>query len=49
MDKIIFKIGKNLLTIDKYTKDIKVDLNNTNVIDNFISLSPISFWEEYYS
>ena len=33
MDKIIFKIGKNLLTIDKYTKDIKVDLNNTNVID----------------
>ena len=33
MDKIIFKVGKNLLTIDKYTKDIKVDLNNTNVID----------------
>lgn len=33
MDKIIFKIGKNLLTIDKYTKDIKTDLNNTNVID----------------
>ena len=23
MDKIIFKVGKNLLTIDKYTKDIK--------------------------
>ena len=21
---------------------------NTNVIDNFIFLSPISFWEEYY-
>ena len=33
MNKIIFKIGKNLLTIDKYTKDIKTDLNNTNVID----------------
>lgn len=33
MDKIIFKVGKNLLTIDKYTKDINIDLNNTNVID----------------
>ena len=33
MDNIIFKISKNILSIDAYKKDKKEDLNNTNIID----------------
>ena len=33
MNKIVFKISKNNLSAALYSKDIKEDLNNTNVID----------------
>jgi len=33
MNKIVFKISKNNLTISNYNKDIKEDLNNTNIIN----------------
>ena len=33
MNKIIFKIVKNSINVDIYNKDIKEDLNNTNVIN----------------